>query len=139
MLKKTQLIFQSEAMDGWLREHRSASSGAEVVFSGIVRTDEHKRAVEYLEFEAYESMVHAEADRIFEEVEQQWKVNAVVLTHRLGRVFPGEAAVVLAVYARHRYEAFAACQYIMDELKKRLPIWKKEVFADGEAWVHPHP
>jgi molybdopterin synthase catalytic subunit len=93
----------------------------------------------YLEFEAYEALFHNEMKRIAESLESQFQINAIVLHHRIGRVLPGELAVVAAVYSAHRKDAFQACEMLMNELKSTVPIWKKEFNSDGSFWVSQTP
>lgn len=122
-----------------LEQFRSESSGAEVVFNGIVRTPNKGLDVLYLEFEAYEALFHNEMKRIAETLESQFQINTIVLHHRVGRVFPGEVAVVAVVYSQHRKDAFGACEALMNELKATAPIWKKEFNSDGSFWVSQTP
>ncbi|UII29915.1 molybdenum cofactor biosynthesis protein MoaE [Fulvivirga ulvae] len=117
----------------------SDEAGAVNVFIGTVRaTTKHKRVVR-LEFETYLNMAIKEIEKIIETVKQKWPVHHVVIHHRIGALTVGEIAVVIAVSSPHRKEAFAACQYAIDTLKETVPIWKKEVFEDGEEWVSAHP
>ena len=109
------------------------------VFIGTVRNHAHGRAVIALEFEAYEKMAVAEIAKINDHVLRNWPVVKVAVLHALGKKQVGELAVVIAVSAAHRDAAFSACRYIIDTLKQTVPIWKKEIFEDGEAWVVPHP
>ena len=121
-------------------EHvRSSTSGAEVVFNGIVRTPNKGLDVLYLEFEAYEALFHNEMKRIAESLETQFQINTIVLHHRIGRVLPGEVAVVAVVYSNHRKDAFDACEALMNELKATVPIWKKEFNSDGSFWASQTP
>jgi molybdopterin synthase catalytic subunit len=122
-----------------LAQFRSESSGAEVVFNGIVRTPNKGLDVLYLEFEAYEALFHNEMKRIAESLESQFQINALVLHHRVGRVLPGELAVVAVVYSQNRKDAFYACEALMNELKATVPIWKKEFNSDGSFWVSQTP
>jgi molybdopterin synthase catalytic subunit len=122
-----------------LEHFRSSTSGAEVVFNGIVRTPNKGLEVLYLEFEAYEALFHNEMKRIAESLESQFQISAIVLYHRIGRVLPGELAVVAAVYSAHRKDAFQACEMLMNELKATVPIWKKEFNSDGSFWVSQTP
>ncbi len=122
-----------------LEQFRSEFSGAEVVFNGIVRTPNKGSDVLYLEFEAYEALFHNEMKRIAEALESQFKINTIVLHHRIGRVLPGELAVVAVVYSQHRKDAFGACEALMNELKATVPIWKKEFNSDGSFWVSQTP
>ena len=115
-----------------LRDH----DGAVVTFHGVVREySDSGRAVRYLEYEAYPEMAEAQMRAIGAEIERRWDIDDVAMVHRIGRLEIGEASVVIAVAAPHRGEAFDACEYAIDTLKATVPIWKKEVFADGEVWV----
>ena len=110
--------------------------GAVVTFHGVVREySDSGRAVRYLEYEAYPEMAEAQMRTIGAEIKRRWDVDDVAMVHRIGRLEIGEASVVIAVAAPHRGEAFDACEYAIDTLKATVPIWKKEVFADGEVWV----
>jgi len=133
-----QLINHSNSFPD-LEQFRSSTSGAEVVFNGIVRTPNKGLDVLYLEFEAYDSLFHNEMKRIAESLESQFQINTLVLHHRIGRVLPGELAVVAAVYSAHRKDAFQACEMLMNELKATVPIWKKEFNSDGSFWVSQTP
>lgn len=118
---------------------RSASCGAEVFFHGVVRDSRADKKVSFLEFEAYEPMVFSELQKIALEIKQQWPIQAIVVQHRLGVVCPGELAIVVAIASVHRAEAFEACAYFMNQLKAKVPIWKKEVCTDGEFWISTTP
>ena len=110
--------------------------GAVVTFHGVVRAySDSGRAVRYLEYEAYPEMAEAQMRAIGAEIKRRWDIDDVAMVHRIGRLEIGEASVVIAVAAPHRGEAFDACEYAIDTLKATVPIWKKEVFADGEVWV----
>ena len=115
------------------------ASGGVDVFIGTVRDTTQGKAVLRLEFEAYESMALREMRKIAEQALLRWPVQAVAMHHRVGSLQVGEVAVVIAVSAAHRAAAFEACRYAIDALKQWVPIWKKEVFADGEVWVAAHP
>jgi len=111
--------------------------GGVATFLGLVRNHHGGRQVLRLEYSAYESMAEAEAARILAEAESRWPVR-VGLTHRLGELAIGDAAVAVAAAGPHRAEAFDACRYVIEELKVRVPIWKKEHYADGSVlWVDP--
>ena len=118
---------------------RDPAAGGIDVFIGTVRSRSADRDVVALDFEAYEPMALREMAGIIDEATKRWSLVTTAVVHALGRRLPGEAVVVIAVAAPHRAAAFEACRYIIDELKKRVPIWKKEIFTDGEAWVQPHP
>ena len=109
------------------------------VFIGTVRNSTKGKTVVRLEFEAYEPMAINEINNIVKQVFSKWLVKKVLVHHRIGVLEVGEVPVVIAVSAAHRDAAFEACRYIIDTLKKTVPIWKKEVFEDGEVWVAAHP
>lgn len=111
--------------------------GGTAVFIGTVRDHHGGRPVTGLEYSAYEAMAEAEAAAVVAEAEARWPV-AVALRHRLGALDIGDVAVAVAAGGGHRDEAFAACRFVIEELKRRVPIWKRERYADGtEAWVDP--
>ncbi len=114
-------------------------SGGIDVFIGTVRDATKGKKVLRLEFEAYESMALSELQRIVADVKAKWPVHKIVIHHRTGVLYAGDVAVVIAVSAAHRDAAFEACRYAIDTLKQTVPIWKKEVFEDGEVWVAAHP
>jgi molybdopterin synthase catalytic subunit len=109
--------------------------GGIVVFEGVVRDNARGKQVQYLEYEAYEEMAREQIRGIIDTAKQRWGVERVAVAHRFGRLDIGEASVVIAVATPHRGEAFEACRYIIDTLKSTVPIWKKEVATNGEAWV----
>jgi molybdopterin synthase catalytic subunit len=109
--------------------------GALCLFVGVVRNENGGRPVRHLEYEAYEEMALPVMEDIETEVRARWPVTQVRLVHRLGRIEIGEASVAVAVSSPHRGEAFAACHYAIDTLKAKVPIWKKEFYAEGEAWL----
>ena len=109
------------------------------VFIGTVRNATKGREVTRLEFEAYESMAINEMKKIAEQVLAKWPVQRIAIHHRVEVLNIGEIPVVIAVSAAHRDAAFGACRYAIDTLKETVPIWKKEVFDDGEVWVGAHP
>jgi len=125
------------SLDDVLAEVRSPERGGTCVFLGTVRTGEES-AVTAIEYSAYEPMADAELERILGEVRERWPTARAALRHRLGRVPAGEASIAIAAAAPHRAEAFAACRHVIEEVKRRLPIWKKEYRVDGTAsWVDP--
>jgi len=118
---------------------RSPESGGIDVFIGTVRNATKGKAVLRLEFEAYEPMALAEMEKIVKQAFEKWPVQKVLIHHRTGVLQVGEVPVIIAVSAAHRAAAFEACRYIIDNLKQTVPIWKKEIFEDGEVWVAAHP
>jgi molybdopterin synthase catalytic subunit len=117
----------------------SLGAGAIDVFIGTVRNNAHNKSVRWLEYEAYESMAVAEIKKIIETAAGKWGLLGWEVSHRVGTLKPGEVAVVVAVSTSHRKASFEACQYIIDTIKEKAPIWKKEVFEDGEEWVSAQP
>lgn len=117
----------------------SPQSGGIDIFIGTVRDATKGRAVIRLEFEAYEPMAIKEMQKLADYTLKQWPVQKVLIHHRTGMLQVGEVPVVIAVSAAHRDAAFEACRYLIDTLKKTVPIWKKEVFEDGEVWVSATP
>jgi molybdopterin synthase catalytic subunit len=114
----------------------AARHGAIVTFVGVVReTSPTGKGVDYLEYEAFTGMAQAEMERIAAAVEARWPHADIVIVHRVGRMEIGEASVAIAVATPHRAEAFEACRFAIDTLKQTVPIWKKEIFADGSEWV----
>jgi molybdopterin synthase catalytic subunit len=113
----------------------SAQDGALALFVGVVRNQNGGRAVLQLEYESYEEMALAEMERIEAEARRKWPVSEIRIVHRLGRMQIGEASVAVAVASPHRAEAFDACRFTIDTLKKSVPIWKKEFYADGAVWL----
>ena len=114
---------------------RQPEDGAVVVFDGIVRNHSRGQETLYLVYEGYEPMALKKMEEIEASARSRWPVNRIGIVHRLGRLEIGEASVVIVVTSAHRKAAFEACQYVIDTLKKTVPIWKKEFFADGEVWV----
>ena len=109
------------------------------MFIGTVRNHTKGRKVLRLEYEAYVPMAEKEISKIIEEAREKWTLYHVIVHHRIGILSIEEKAVAIAVSSAHRHEAFESCRYIIEELKKRVPIWKKEVFEDGEVWVSANP
>ena len=118
---------------------QSTEAGAICVFEGTVRRTNRDREVTRLVYEAYEPMALEVIRTIADEARARFDVLAVSAYHRTGQVELGETAVVIAVAARHRDQAFGACRYVIDELKARAPIWKKEFYRDGAEWLSHTP
>ena len=114
-------------------------AGGQVVFVGTVRNQTKGKEVVRLEFEAYESMAVKEMRKIADSIIQKYNALAITIHHRVGSLGIGDIAVIIAVSTPHRDKAFEACKYAIDTLKETVPIWKKEVFLDGEIWVAAHP
>jgi molybdopterin synthase catalytic subunit len=110
-------------------------SGATLVFVGTVREWTKGRRTTYLHYEAYPEMAVAQMQRIGREIEERWPGARVAIVHRVGKLEITEASVVIAVATPHRADAFDACRHAIERLKQIVPIWKKEVWEDGEEWV----
>jgi molybdopterin synthase catalytic subunit len=113
--------------------------GAVVVFDGIVRNHTRNRQTLYLDYEAYEEMALKQMDALSREAINRYGVRQVVLVHRLGRLNVGETSVLIVVASGHRGAAFDACRWLIDTLKKTVPIWKRETFVDGVVWAAGEP
>jgi molybdopterin synthase catalytic subunit len=109
------------------------------VFIGTVRNNTKGMKVIALEFEAYEKMAISELEKIVKQAKKTCPIHKIAVFHAIGKKKIGELAVVIAVSAAHRDAAFQACRYVIDTLKQTVPIWKKEIFEDGEVWVAAHP
>lgn len=118
---------------------KRGEDGAVVVFDGIVRNHSRGRATLYLQYEAYEEMALGQMRSLTERAAKEFAIRDVVLVHRLGRLDIGETSVLIAVASAHRPAAFEACRWLIDTLKKTVPIWKKEYFADGAVWADGEP
>ena len=126
------------ALDDLLAEVQGPERGGTCVFMGTVRNGPEESGVTEIEYTAYDAMAEAEIERMLAETEAQWPGVRVGLRHRVGRVPVGEASIVIVAAAPHRAEAFAACRHVIEEVKRRLPMWKKEFRIDGTtAWVDP--
>ncbi len=109
--------------------------GATVTLDGYVRQFTKGRETEYLVYEAYEPMALKEMEKLIALAHEQFEISNIGIVHRLGKLEIGETSIVISVAAPHRKAAFAACEWLIRELKRTVPIWKKEVYADGEEWV----
>lgn len=118
-----------------MRHVRGESDGATVTFDGFVRNESHGRQTMYLEYEAYAPMALEKMREIGRVVHEKFAIHRLAIVHRLGRLNIGETSVFIAVSAAHRAAAFDACRFAIDTLKKTVPIWKKEYFADGAIWA----
>lgn len=114
---------------------RAPECGGVVTFLGTVRSPSRGRAVRYLEYEAYPEMAVRKMQQIADEIRERWGITRVAIRHRVGRLEVGEAPVAIGIAAPHRHEAFEACEYAIVRLKRIVPVWKKEVWGDGEEWI----
>jgi molybdopterin synthase catalytic subunit len=118
------LTYEVLSADEWHREAMSEHSGASVEFLGVVRRLEHGTPIEYLEYEAYEPMAERMIEQYIQQAQEQFGLSRVYFRHRLGKVRVNEIAVIIGVHAPHRDQAFAGCQFLLEALKRDVPIWK---------------
>ncbi len=118
---------------------KAGADGAVCVFDGIVRNNTRGRETLYLDYEAYREMAIEQMRGLAAEAVEKFGVRDVAVLHRLGRLQVGETSVLIVVASAHRGAAFEACRWLIDTLKKQVPIWKKETFADGVVWADGEP
>ena len=118
---------------------RSDRDGAVVIFEGIVREQSRGKTVRALVYEAYGAMAQRQMEMLADEARRRWPIIDLAMVHRIGTLGVGDVSVVIAVAAPHRAAAFDACEWLIDELKRTVPIWKKEVYVAGEAWIDDRP
>ncbi|MGZ4332768.1 MAG: molybdenum cofactor biosynthesis protein [Gaiellaceae bacterium] len=126
---------QPLSLDRVVEEVRSEEAGAIATFTGTTRLQSRGRTVTHLDYEAYEGMAERVMGEIAESLLGRYALTGIAIHHRVGRVGIGETSVVIAVSAAHRQDALAACKDAIDELKERVPLWKKEVYEGGEEWI----
>jgi molybdopterin synthase catalytic subunit/molybdopterin converting factor small subunit len=133
------LVQEQIQADTLVNQLKHGEDGAVVVFDGIVRNNTRGRHTLYLVYEAYEEMALKQMHALAQEVGQRFAIRDVALVHRLGKLEVGETSVLIAVASAHRAAAFDACRWLIDTLKKTVPIWKKEHFEDGAVWADGEP
>jgi molybdopterin synthase catalytic subunit len=133
--KAASIVRDTIDTQGVLARIKRGEDGAAVVFEGVVRNQTRGRRALYLEYEAYEEMALDQMEGLAEQALKQFQVREVALVHRLGRLEIGETSVLIVVGSAHRAAAFDACRWLIDTLKRTVPIWKKEYFEDGAVWA----
>jgi molybdopterin synthase catalytic subunit len=123
----------------FLQHVRRDDSGAVALFLGVVRDNNLGRRVLYLEYDAYPEMAERKLREVAEEALARWPITDIAIAHRTGRLEIGETSLLVAVSSPHRHDAFAACHHIVNRIKEIVPIWKKEVWEGGEAWIEGEP
>ena len=118
---------------------RTDADGALITFEGVVREASRGKQVKGLVYEAYGAMAQRQMEQLAEEARSRWAITDLAIVHRLGHLTVGEVSVVIAVAGPHRGEAFDACEWLIDQLKQTVPIWKKEIYTEGEAWIDDRP
>lgn len=136
---QVQLIRERIPAEDLVAEIKQGEDGAVVVFDGIVRNNTRGRRTLFLDYESYEEMAMRLMNELASDAVSRFAVRAVTLVHRLGRLEIGESSVLIVVASAHRGAAFDACRWIIDTLKKTVPIWKKEYFEDGAVWADGEP
>jgi molybdopterin synthase catalytic subunit len=138
----TYLTRQRLSIDQLVADVSSPERGGTCVFLGTVRNGAEEQGVEAIEYSAYEEMVEVEFGRLVADAAARWPDARIAVRHRLGTIPAGEASIGIAAAAPHRAQAFDACRFVIEEVKRRIPVWKKELRLDGtEIWVDPsgHP
>ena len=126
------------SLDTLLGEVSAPEHGGTCVFLGTVRNGPDEQGVTAIEYSAYEEMVEVEFGRLLDDAGGRWPEARVAVRHRLGVIPSGEASIAIAAAAPHRAQAFEACRFVIEEVKRRIPVWKKELRVDGTAtWVDP--
>lgn len=134
----TFLIREPIPVDALLAEVSSAERGGTCLFLGTVRNGPEEHGVTAIEYSAYEQMVEAEFGRLLADATARWPEARIAVRHRLGTIPVGAASIAIAAAAPHRAQAFEACRFVIEEVKRRIPVWKKELRVDGtEVWVDP--
>ncbi|HEY1526898.1 MAG TPA: molybdenum cofactor biosynthesis protein MoaE [Candidatus Angelobacter sp.] len=121
------------------KELEHPEDGSALLFDGVVRNNTRGRRTLYLDYEAYEAMALNEMEKLAQAALESFKVRNVCLVHRLGRLQIGDTSVLIGVASAHRVAAFEACRWLIDTLKRTVPIWKKEYFEDGAVWADGEP
>ena len=132
MIELTRAPLVPDAITAKVKADRN---GGVVTFLGTTRGASEGRRVLHLEYEAYPEMAKKKLEEIRQEVKENWGIEDVAISHRLGRLEIEDISLVVAVAAAHRKEAFQVCHYVVDRVKQIVPIWKKEFFEDGSHWV----
>ncbi len=136
---RVQLTHAAIDRDMVARAIKAGEDGAVVVFDGVVRNNTRGRATRFLEYEAYEEMALTQMKQLTARARELFLVRDVAVIHRLGHLEVGETSVLIVVASAHRAAAFDACRWMIDTLKREVPIWKKEVFTDGAVWAAGEP
>ncbi len=136
---RARIVRERIETQGTVQGLRREDDGAVLAFEGVVRNQTRGRKTMYLEYEAYEEMALAQLEKLAVEALEKFKTRDVAIVHRLGRLEIGETSVLIAVASAHRAAAFEACRWLIDTLKRTVPIWKKEFFEDGAVWADGEP
>jgi molybdopterin synthase catalytic subunit len=132
------ILFQQDPIDvvSVIKMVGSENDGCSVTFTGMPRKNSRGKIVQCLEYEIYDAMAYKEIEKITSHATDTWGLTECVVVHRYGRVNLKEASIVIALSSPHRGEAFDAARYIIDTIKEKVPIWKKEIYTDGSTWIN---
>ena len=135
------ILFTRDPIDSasFIAAAKAATDGAILTFDGIVRNHSRERSTLYLDYEAYEEMALKQMRALAAEAREKFPIRGVTIVHRLGRLAIGETSVLIVVASAHRAAAYEASRFLIDTLKKTVPIWKKETFTDGAVWADGDP
>jgi len=111
------------------------SDGAVVIFTGQARNQTGEKEVTRLEYQIYQEMAEKELEKILRDASAKWNLTDCVVIHRFGKVLPGQVSIIIGVSSPHRDEAYSSSRYIIDTIKKTVPVWKKEFYRDGSSWI----
>jgi molybdopterin synthase catalytic subunit len=136
---RCELVRKPIGTPGIVAAVKHPEDGATVIFDGVVRNNTRGRRTLYLDYEAYEEMAEKQMEELAARAITQFQVRDVAIVHRLGRLGIGETSVLIVVASAHRAAAFDACRWLIDTLKRTVPIWKKEHFEDGAVWADGEP
>jgi molybdopterin synthase catalytic subunit len=139
MEQKIELIDSPLLIDPQFQFLQAEEAGGICLFIGTIRNKNQGKEVNALTMEAYSPMAVKQIERLITSAGEKWPIIKTVVCHRTGPLEIGDIAVIIGVTCVHRSEAFAACQWLIDTLKKEVPIWKNEFYADGSSWLVPHP
>lgn len=132
LIKLTNLAINEEEA---LQAIRHPFCGALATFTGLIRSENKGKVVRGLEYEVFEAFFDVEVKRIFAEIKKKWPIHDIALIQRAGKMDVGETGIYIAVSSRHRRDALEGCAYTIEEFKKRAPVWKKEFYDKGQAWL----
>jgi len=122
-------------INDFIHEGMNSGDGADLIFIGRVRDSSQNKKVLHIDYDIYNEMAIKELNKIAGEAETEHNLNRVIIIHRYGRVNAGESSILIIVSSPHRDSSYTASRYIIDEIKKRVPIWKKEFYNDGSEWI----
>jgi molybdopterin synthase catalytic subunit len=134
-MKKVHIQQQELDTGRILEDSVNPGDGSDILFCGRVRNNSRGKNVLHIDYQVYPEMAVKEMNKIADEAIVRWELNRCVIVHRYGRVMPGEISIVILVSSPHREESYISSKYIIDEIKKRVPIWKKECYDDGSEWI----